>query len=57
MSFHVEYSYSLGSRKHFIRNLINKIMVRAHGVIDRQIDPSWGIHELFFVPASAPQLV
>ena len=35
-------------------------MVRAfaHGVMGRQIDPSWGEPiELFLVPASAPRLV
>ena len=30
----------------------------AHGVMGRQIDPSWGgLTELFLIPASAPQLV
>ena len=30
----------------------------AHGVMGRQIDPSWGEPiELFLVPASAPRLV
>ena len=30
----------------------------AHGAMSRRIDPSWGGPiELFFVPASAPQLI
>ena len=39
-----------------MKNIQSKTFV--HGVMGRQIDPSWGGPiELFLVPASAPRLV
>ena len=48
------------SNKRMLAVLLVLSLVRAfaHGVMGRQIDPSWGGPiELFLVPASAPRLV
>ena len=48
-------SLQLVDRVHYVPSVVRAF---AHGVMGRQIDPSWGGPiELFLVPASAPQLV
>ena len=58
-SFRLAAMILLYSSSHRQDNTYHSSVVRAfaHGVMGRQIDPSWGgPTELFLVPASAPRL-